>query len=45
MSGYTEYVAVRSGEVSGDEQMLSKPFTRATLARMVHHVLHHPSAG
>ena len=39
MSGYTEYASVRQGELQQDEVLLTKPFTRSSLARTVREVL------
>ena len=39
MSGYTEYATVRQGELTSHALLLTKPFTRGTLARTVREVL------
>jgi CheY-like chemotaxis protein len=39
MSGYTEYAALRHGDVGPDRIMLQKPFTRAVLVHTVRKVL------
>ncbi len=39
MSGYTEYASVRQGELQQDEVLLTKPFTRSSLARTVRDAL------
>jgi CheY-like chemotaxis protein len=39
MSGYTEYATSRQGSVAENETLLTKPFTRVTLARTVRDAL------
>ena len=39
MSGYTEYATVRQGDLDQNAALLTKPFTRSTLARTVREVL------
>jgi PAS domain S-box-containing protein len=40
MSGYTEYAHTRHGELGPNTALLTKPFTRGTLARTVREMLH-----
>jgi two-component system, cell cycle sensor histidine kinase and response regulator CckA len=40
MSGYTEYARTHHGEVEPNVALLTKPFTRSSLARTVREVLH-----
>ena len=39
MSGYTEYAALRNGDLGGKEFLLTKPFTRGVLTNVVREVL------
>jgi two-component SAPR family response regulator len=39
MSGYTEYATLRQGELARNAVLLTKPFTRTSLAQTVREVL------
>jgi len=39
LSGYTENVAIHRGIVDASTPFLSKPFSRSSLAKAVHHAL------